>query len=353
MLRSFSNRIFRILVDWLIALLISSLILWFLITQPLWINKSQEVSYNVDIAQIKSHVQLLTEGYAPRTINYNNLNDTADYIYRELAAFGEPEYQFINTISQKYRNVSLQLGPDTEEVYVLGAHYDAKDDSIDSEGNASGVATLIELAHRLSEYRKQLDIGVILIAYPLSLNQLNNNVNTGSYTHAKLLRKQNKKVRLMISLDGVGQKNSFIDTTKYPNKLTDILYPSHHNSVNLIGRLKDFNNIRELKKEFNSSSSLLMQSHNLLQSFNKSDSNDHENYWKHGYPAALISDKLNLENTKTFESSVEPKDRLDYEKIAKLVNGLSHVILQTQPNTSDRTRLVQRQRDVGSNSQLY
>lgn len=350
MIQSLSNRVIRILVDWLTALFVSSLIVWILIAQPLFLNDTQDVSYSVDTTQIKKHVQLLTEGYAPRTVNYNNLNHTAEYIYRQFSAIGIPKYQSVNTITQKYNNVVLHIGPNTNEVYVLGAHYDAKDDSIDSEGNASGVATLIELAHRLSENKHKLDIGVILVAYPLSLNQTDNNVNTGSYTHAKSLRVQNKEVRLMISLDGVGQETAL--KSNHTNSLMDILYPVKHNSVNLVGRLNDFKNIKDLKKDFNRVSSLSIQSHTLLHSFNKTESSDHENYWKHGYPAALISDKSKHVNTRMLEPSVEPKDRLDYEKIGRLVYGLSHVILQTQASVRDRTRLVQRQSDIESNTLL-
>ena len=353
MSQSLSKRLIHKLNDWLIAFFGASLLLWFVITQPVFTNKPEDIVRSVDTEELKKHVQLLTSGFAPRTINFDNLNNTADYIYQQFATVGMPEYQTINTITQEYRNVSLQLGPDTEEMYVIGAHYDAEDDSIDTEGNASGVATLIELARNLAKSNHKLEIGVILVAYPLSLNQTDNIVNTGSYFHANSLKKNNKKVRLMISLDSVGQITPQDTVKKHPYKFMDFLYPQNDSNVNLVGRLKDFKDIRELKKGFNSSSSLSLYSYNLLESFNKKHSSDHINYWKQGYPAVLISDMANYGSREELKSKFEPKDRLDYKKMAMIVDGLLQVIMQTRAKGDDRTRLAQRQRDKKAKSLLY
>ena len=351
MSESFSHRLINKLIDWLIALFGASLFLWFFITQP--VITTEPITLNsVDTNELKKHVQLLTNGYAPRTINYDNLNNTANYIYQQFSKVGIPEYQEITTLSKRYRNVSLQLGPDTQEVYVLGAHYDAEDDSIDTEGNASGVATLIELARHLAENNEKLKIGVILIAYPLSMNQSDSIVNTGSYFHANSLKRMNKEVRLMISLDSVGQINIQNDLLNHPFKLMDLLYPPKEDTFKLVGRLKDYKNIRALKKGFNSASSLSLYSHTLFQSFNKTESTDHINYWDQGYPAVLISDSFSQRKMQNINSGVEPKDRLDYEKMAMLVNSLYQAVLETKPSEFDRTRLAQRSKQIKNKSSL-
>lgn len=353
MSQSLSHRLIHKLIDWLIAFFGASLLLWFVITQPVFIDKPQDIIRSVDTKELKKHVQLLTSGFAPRTINYDNLNNTADYIYQQFATLGMPEYQKINTISHEYRNVSLQLGPDTEEMYVIGAHYDAEDDSIDTEGNASGVATLIELARNLGENNNKLQIGVILIAYPLSLNQTDNYMNTGSFFHANSLKKNKKKVRLMISLDSIGQIKSQNGSMNNSNKFMDFLYPGNESSMNIVGRLKDFNNIRELKKGFNSVSSLSLDSRNFLESFNKTHSSDHVNYWKQGYPAVLISDTTNYSSAVNLMSKIQPTDRLDYEKMGMLVNGLLQVVIQAQTKDGGNTQLAQHSRNKKAKLIIY
>ena len=128
----------------------------------------------------------------------------------------------------------------------------------------------------------------------------------------------------------------------------NFLYPKNENKMNLVGRLKDFNNIRELKRGFNSGSSLSLYSHNLLESFNKTQSSDHVNYWKLGYPAVLISDTANYEgpeNSQEMVSNNQPTDRLDYAKMAMLVNGLFQVVIQTRTEERNKTQLAQRSRN--------
>ena len=136
MRHTFCNRLTHKLIDWLIAFFVSCFVLWFVVTQPLFPDSIGGTNKQaVNSQKLKEHVFLLTHGYSPRSIGYDNLNHTVKYIYRQFSSIGTPEYQNINTVSQQYRNVVLHLGPDTQEVYVVGAHFDAKDDSIDSKGN--------------------------------------------------------------------------------------------------------------------------------------------------------------------------------------------------------------------------
>jgi len=350
MFQSVSNRIINKLIDWLIALLVVAMILWFALTQPVLNDNKKLNTQTVDVEKLKSHVQLLTGGYAPRTLNYDNLNSTADYIYRQFQTVGIPEYQLISTISRQYRNVSIQIGPDTDEVYVIGAHYDAEDDSIDSEGNASGIATLIELARHLAVNSNKIDIGVILVAYPLSLNQSDSDIETGSYVHAKSLKKKNMKIRLMVSLDSVGQKEIDTIRNKHPYKFMELLHPKKENSTQLVGRLKDYKHIRKLKQSFNNSSTLALSSYNFPESFNKTHSRDHINYWRHGYPAVLISDYLYNDRNivDPLATRDDPIKRLDYKKMADLVNGLFQVIVKTQTDIENKTQLAQQVKDKKS-----
>lgn len=340
--QSLSKLLISKLIDWLIAAIGAGLLLWFLLTQPVWdenLNSNYEL---INSQNLQNHVEQLTRGYAPRTLNYKNLNDAGDYIFRQLQSFGLPSYQTIDTISNQYRNITLQLGPDTEELFVIGAHYDAEDDSIDTEGNASGVAILIELARQLAENNENLEIGVVLVAYPISLNQTNDLTNTGSYIHATSLNKANKKVRLMISLDTIGHESTENYRSRLNEKLNEILNVDTEESVNLFGRFRDFISIRELKKSFVNESSLDLATYNLFENITPSLSSDHVNYWKQGFPAVLISDAITpriLSRNKPNKFSIE---NLNYEKMAKLVGGLYQVVVQSKASAKDKLQLATR-----------
>jgi hypothetical protein len=329
-LHSFATKTINRLTDWLIVLLGVSLLLWFGFTLPTFSvsNSKQLNSINVSQKNLKTHVEYLSNYYAPRTIEFGNLNATASYIHDEFSKYGNAQYQPYWTLISRYKNVLLSFGPDTEETLVIGAHYDAKNDSLDIDGNASGVAALIELAHQLSINEDKLSIGVQLVAYPLSQKKSVTIENMGSYHHARLLHDSGKSVKLMLSLDGVGSFTDEKESQKYPYEFLHHVYPDKGNYISLVGRLQDYSEIMALKNSFKQASRLPLYSFSLPESYYPTSSQDHLNYQRHGYPAMVITDTSEYRAIEISKKSVA--ERLDYEKIALLVQGLYQVVMDNE-----------------------
>lgn len=339
------------LTDWLFVLLGVSLVLWFGMSLPIFSLSNKNINAPiVNQNNLKSHVRTLIEDYAPRTAEYGNLNITAHYIHYELAKFGDVLYQPYWTLAGRYSNVILSLGPETKEVFVIGAHYDAESDSLDVDGNATGVATLIELARHLSESKNKLPIKVLLIAYPLSQRNSATVENMGSYNHAAFLKQQQKDVQLMISLDGVGRFNKDENSQRYPYRFMQLFYPSKGNYISLIGRLRDFSQVRRLKASFASSSSLPLYSFNAPERYSPTASHDHVNYQKQGFPAVMISDTADYRQLDNKRSNIV--EQLDYEKMAMLVKGLYQVVMDSEAGTRE-VQLVRQKEEIPSQSQYY
>ena len=337
------------LTDWLIAFCGATIIIWFVITQPILAVDNKMKLQDVNTMKLKQHVQLLTAGYAPRTLGYRILNDAAEYIHGEFDKIGEADYQSFDTLADRYSNVLLHLGPRTKEVFVIGAHYDAENDGLNTEGNASGVASLIELARHIALNEDKLSIGVILVAYPISNNQSDVIENTGSYFHASSLKERGKDVRLMISLDSVGQYSNEDGSQKHPYKFMSLLYPDRGDYINIAGRLQDVREVRELKKSFNAASRLPLYSQNLPENFSKNYSTDHKNYWRQGYSAVLISDTDRYRQSNSDKSVAE---RLDYTKMGMLVSGLYQVVMDVETSI-DKTHIVQKENNSGAHSVFH
>lgn len=318
------------LTEFLVVIIGVVFILWFLFTGPV-LSWSHDKDTSTDISQVvlKSHVSALIHDFAPRTIEYGNLNITARYIHDQLRRFGHVRYQAFSTLGGRFSNVELSLGPDTDEVFVIGAHYDAENDSLDVDGNASGIATLIELAHQLSKSKDKLPLRVLLVAYPLSQSAASSRQNMGSYNHAKYLVKTKKKVRLMVSLDGVGSFNDKAQSQKYPYKFLTYMYPDKGDYIGIVARLQDFTKVRAMKKSFVSASELPLYSFNVPETFELTSSQDHLNYQRLGFPAILITDTANFREKKLLVEDVV--DRLDYEKMTLLIKGLYQVVMDNEP----------------------
>jgi len=337
----------RQISDWLIALSVVSLFIWFAFTQPVFfISSKHSLQPLVSQNNLESHVNKLSQVYAPRTISYNNLANTARYIHKEFTQLGETSYQPYWTLNGQFNNVVLQIGPKTDELFVIGAHYDAEDSSLDTEGNASGVATLMELARQLAMHEDQLSIQVQLVAYPLSGSQSLRKFETGSYNHAEALYQSAKKVRMMISLDSVGRFNSENNSQAHPFSFMKLFYPNKGDYISLMGRLQDYSQLRHVKQSFLSASSLPLYSFNVPESFPKIASFDHHNYWNKGFPALLVTDTAEYRNIN--DEALEVVDRLDYKKMALLVQGLYQVVMDSE--SIQQVQLVQHEADLSRGS---
>ncbi len=355
---SLANKLANKLTDWLIALFAASVLIWFAMTQPILSFSKQEQPSVVDVKRLERHVRLLTNEYAPRILDSAQLEKTAKYIANEFIGLGRVEYQNIETLAGDYQNVVLNLGADSKEVFVVGAHYDAGDGSRDTEGNASGVSALIELARHLSKNAEKLPLRAVLVAYPISSNQSDRIETTGSFIHAESLKKSGKDVRLMVSLDSVGVYNSDKQSQKYPYNFMKLFYPEQGDYINLTGRLTDFTEVRQLKRSFKRVSKLPLYSQSVPQDLLGSKSVDHQNYWKMGYPAVLMSDTAELRtknelkkgkgrSASKLKNRHEPEYDIDYEKIAMLVQGLYQVVMDSG-TPMNKTRIAQQRRDIPS-----
>ena len=320
------------IIDWLIAFFLVTIILWFTLTQPVYSGKyNNNSSLDINHQELRKHAIALVEDYTPRTIEFGNLNITAHYIYDELKKFGEVSYHPFSTLGGQYSNVVLELGPETREVFVIGAHYDSGNSSLDTEGNASGVATLIELARQLSLNENKLSLRVNIVAYPLSQLGTASRENMGSYNHAAELKRLAKKVHLMISLDGVGRFNEQHKSQEYPFNFMHLLYPDQGNYISVQGRLQDSDKIRELKRSFAKRSDLPLYSFSIPSSLSAIKSIDHLNYQTHGFPAVVLSDTAKYRMIKT-NTVIE---QLDFNKIGLLVKGLYQVVIDANKSQAD------------------
>lgn len=327
MFQSFIIKITNLLTDWLIAFIVIISIVWFGFTLPTFsFSKDSEtvVPLGINQSDLKHHVEALSYYYAPRTLEYGTLNATAGYIHREFAKYGKAEYQPYWTLVTRYKNVLLELGPETEDVLVIGAHYDAKNSSLDIDGNASGVATLIELAHQLSKHEDKLAIAVQLVAYPLSQKKAVTIENMGSYQHARLLSEAGKSVKLMLSLDNVGSFTDESESQNYPYTFMHYVYPNKGNYISLVGQLQDYSQILQLKKSFKKASALPLRSFSPPINYS-TNSQDHLNYQRYGFPAMVITDTADYRVIDTEKSEVV--DRLDYKSMKMLVEGLYQVVM--------------------------
>ena len=322
------------IVVFLLAVLL--LAIYWLVTQPL-VTPLRSKSPPVDVSRLQSHVRVLSEELYPRSYDQPaKLAAAAAYVRSQFTGAGaSPEEQSFAVDGDHYRNIIARYGPTDGPVLVIGAHYDSYGNEVrgasfpggyditthtpGADDNASGVAGLIEVARLLQQAPPK--IGVELVAYSLEEPPHFRTEAMGSVQHARRLRSSGRKVALMISLEMIGYFSTDRQSQTYPLPGLDLIYPDRGDFIAIVGRIRDGLVTRKVKAAMLGASDLPVYSMNAPSFIAGIDFSDHSSYWNEGLPAVMVTDTAFYRNPHYHEAG-DTADRLDYERMAKVVQGV-------------------------------
>ncbi len=296
---------------------------WIVVARPSFTSRAHEVvPIDVDEADLKETVIFLSQTALPRDSSHpENLNVVADYIKDRLNSSSvDVNFQSYLVEGENYKNVIASFGPDTKDVFIIGAHYDAFSTHAAADDNASGVAGLIELGKLLK--RAELKHRVMLVAYTLEEPPYFGSEHMGSFIHASSLNEKN--VKLMISLEMIGYYSNAPKSQTFPMALLKLFYPEEGNFIAVVDSLFA-NNGAPLKSIFNKYTDLPAYSINAPRWVPSIDFSDHRSYWSYGYPAIMVTDTSFYRNHQ-YHQRQDTYETLDYKKMAKVVYGVSKYI---------------------------
>ncbi|MEN7973817.1 MAG: M28 family peptidase [Verrucomicrobiota bacterium] len=285
----------------------------------------------VDPIRLQTHVSMLSETFAPR--NYMclwNLEKTAGYISNHFAqANGKMSEQVYEVEGRKYRNVIVSFGPETGPRIVVGAHYDSCGNTPGADDNASGVAGLIELAYLLGQ--AELNQRIELVAYTLEEPPFFASGNMGSARHAYMLRKSGVDVEAMLCLEMIGYFSDREGSQRFPSPLLRMIYPDTGNYIAIIGSMGDRKLAKQVKISMRSAADLPVHCMCAPKGYPGIDFSDHRNYWNNGYTAVMITDTAFMRNP-AYHGSSDTTDSLDYDRMAKVVQGVYEAVVRMANN---------------------
>ncbi|WNO09531.1 M28 family peptidase [Teredinibacter sp. KSP-S5-2] len=324
------SRMIKISLYVIATLSVCSIGIVLLISRPTYVfsvdDKTEEF---IDLEKLKEHVLHLSTTFVPRnSSNLEDLNSASEYIKNKLSETTKNvTYQEYNVGDRRYRNVIASFGPETEEVTIVGAHYDAYSELPGADDNASGVAGLIELGRLLNTV--ELKQQVLLVAYTLEEPPYFASENMGSFVHASSL--EGKKVRIMISLEMIGYFSDKPDSQDFPISLLSLVYPNQGNFIAIVDKFKT-NDAVGLKSSINKYTDLPAYSINAPINIVGIDFSDHRNYWHFGYPAVMVTDTSFYRN-KAYHTEHDTYDRLNYKLMAKVVFGVFKYVQEINGKT--------------------
>lgn len=323
--------------------------------------KTENISLEVDPRVLKEHVLSLTQTAKPRNSdNVESLNQAATYIEEKLKSFGLKVVRqyYVGPNGKTYYNLSTLILPrplpkdsqvstsiagvasgvpdedfkkhlqelTTQEIMVVGAHFDVCGEQAGADDNASGVAGLLELARLLIEKRPTLKYPVNLVAFTLEEPNYYDTEWMGSYVFAKALKDAGVRVRAMLSLEMIGYFSDKEYSQNYPLPLLKSIYPRVGNFLAIVGKTDQLDFTKEVKRQFITAMKLPVTSINAPEFFEGINYSDHRSFWQMGYSAVMVTDTSFFRNV-NYHKQTDTPDTLDYKRMSDVIRGTYQAVV--------------------------
>jgi hypothetical protein len=277
------------------------------------------------VVRLRGHVVRLSVDFAPRDYRHlENLNAAADYIATQFTEYGaEVHLQRFEVDGVEYVNVVARYQPSADSLRIVGAHYDAHVGTPGADDNASGVAGLLEIARRISEFEQPP--AVELVAYSLEEPPFYGSENMGSFVHADDLHERGIEVEWMIALEMIGYFSDEPGSQQYPMPGLEARFGNRGNFIAVVSKLDQTEITEWVHDRMQSGTDLPVRAFNGPEKLPGVDFSDHRNYWEFGMPAVMVTDTAFFRNQE-YHSPGDTYDRLDYDRMAKVVDGVMKVI---------------------------
>lgn len=278
------------------------------------------------IENLRSHVRTLANSIGPRNLNRSpsGLANAALFIQNVLAGYGyQIETHSFTTPAGLAKNiVANRNGTDSENLLIIGAHYDSFNYSPGADDNASGVAMLIEIARILQRTPSKISVRFVFFSNEEPPFYETSDMGSRRYVN-EVLSREIRSYR-MINLESVGYFTKTPGSQEYPFPL-NLLY---HPVGDYIGFVSDLNSRSFLQQAvglFKAASNFPTGSSSLPRILPGVDWSDHAAFWQAGKNALMITDSA-MFRYPHYHRETDTAEHLDYKAMAQVSTGLVAMI---------------------------
>ncbi len=302
--------------------------------------KDNQAFASADPKRMARRVKTLVERYFPRDLTHpGNLRLAANWIGSEMKAAGakvvlQPfkykrwNYERLGLtdgyVTDEYSNVIGSYGPDTKNVLVVGAHYDAHEELPGADDNASGCAAVMELANLLAGV--PLRQRVELVTYALEEAPA---FAYGSTVHAESLKEAGKVVK-MLSMEMIGYYTDFPRSQDMP-AIFRPFFPNVGGFICVAGNVASQKLVKQVTRSMRKGGGTnpILPVASVIAPVKLTPMiglSDNSSYWEQRYEAAIVTDTSFFRN-KNYHTKCDTPDTLNYDNMAQVANGTLQVVL--------------------------
>jgi len=275
---------------------------------------------------LERHVRHLVEDIGERNLRRPEaLDAAATWIDSTIRALGltvsRQSYEVDGHQVHNIECVLPSISP-TADVVVVGAHYDSAIGTPGANDNASGVATLIEIARRFSSRTPARELRLVWFTNEEPPHFHTDNM--GSLRYARHLAGIRRKVVGMLSLETIGYYSNRAGSQRYPAAV-DGMFPSTGNFLAFVGNSASKDLVRQTLGAFRKRTPFPSEGVVLADRIQGAGWSDHWSFWQIGVPAIMVTDTA-LFRYPHYHKPTDTPDEVDYARLARVTNGLTDVL---------------------------
>ncbi|HET9426030.1 MAG TPA: M28 family peptidase [Gemmatimonadaceae bacterium] len=276
--------------------------------------------------QLRAHVEMLAGRIGERNyMRLGALDSAATYVHQVFAALGYTVTEQTYVAGGKtYRNIEAVLPGRSraKEIVLVGGHYDSVFDSPGADDNASGMASVLELARLMRSVAGERTLKFVAFANeepPFFYSD-----SMGSLVYARAARARGDDIVAMLSMETLGYYTDSAGTQKYP-PILGWFYPDRGSYVGVVGNIGSRSLVHRVIRDFRASAQFPSAGAAAPTQLPGIAWSDHWSFWQAGYDAVMITDTAPFRNPNYHEISDRPAS-LDYDRMARAVHGVAAAV---------------------------
>jgi Zn-dependent M28 family amino/carboxypeptidase len=278
--------------------------------------------------QLRRHVEKLAGEIGERNLQYYpQMQQAADYVEQEFAEAGyRVSRQEYKVRGHAFHNIEAELpgGFRSDEIIVVGAHYDSVFGSPGAGDNASGVAALLLIAKHFAE--RQPERTLRFVAFANEEPPFFQTPDMGSWVYARRCRSRDENIAAMLSLETIGYFRNEPGSQAYPPPF-GALYPSEGNFIAIIGNVGSRPLVHRVLAAFRRRAKFPSEGGAIPADIPGAGWSDHWSFWQEGYQGVMITDTA-LFRYPYYHSAEDTPDKLDYDHMARVVDGVQAAVTE-------------------------
>jgi hypothetical protein len=289
-------------------------------------SPANPVALKMMTERLRRHVEVLASEIGERNVfRPAALRAAADYIRGE---WGRQGYQVasqrydVGGVTSENLEITVRGKTKSNEIILVGAHYDTVQGSPGANDNASGVAAMLEISRDFVSFGTERTVR--FVAFVNEEPPFFASGQMGSAVYSKTARDRGDDIRLMVSLEMLGSYSDRPGSQSYP-PLLRFFYPARANFVAMVSNFPSRQALQELARAFRAGSDFPLETLAAFEFVPGLAWSDQLSFWRQGYAAAMVTDTAFYRYPHYHRASDTP-EKLDYPSMSRVVLGLRNAI---------------------------